>query len=144
LEYTIKRSSASLPEFRASKLTAGRYGLIADLIECIIQRSLGFNTMDVRVAYDYVKACLLDPTVTKTVLIAHSQGGIIASMVMDGLFADLPAGVMSKLVSKAEAVQMRDICKLADLFSTDKGSLHLWKCSLPFQQSPCNRQNTRI
>lgn len=63
--------------------------------------------MDVRIAYDYVKACLLDPTVTKIVLIAHSQGGIIASMVMDGLFADLPAGAMSKLVSKAKAIQTR-------------------------------------
>jgi len=65
--------------------------------------------MDVRVAYDYIKACLLDPTVTKIVLVAHSQGGIIASMVMDGLFADLPADIMWKLVSNIGAVRSRDI-----------------------------------
>ena len=58
--------------------------------------------MDVRVAYDYVKACLLDPTVTRVILVAHSQGGIIASMVMDGLFAELPTEVLYKLVSDAE------------------------------------------
>ncbi|MCJ1386266.1 hypothetical protein MMC17_009392 [Xylographa soralifera] len=73
------------------------YGLIADLLECLVQRCLAFNTMDVRVAYDYIKACLLDPTVDKVVLIAHSQGGIIASLVLDSLYADLPCTIISKL-----------------------------------------------
>ncbi|MCJ1392014.1 hypothetical protein MMC18_004881 [Xylographa bjoerkii] len=73
------------------------YGLIADLLECLVQRCLAFNTMDVRVAYDYTKACLLDPTVNKVVLIVHSQGGIIASLVLDSLYADLPCAIISKL-----------------------------------------------
>jgi hypothetical protein len=73
------------------------YGLIADLLECLIQRCLAFSTKDVRISYDYVKACLLDPTVTKVVLIGHSQGGIIVSLVIDALFADLPPSTISKL-----------------------------------------------
>ena len=48
------------------------YGLVADLIECLIQRCFSYRTMDVRVTYDYVKACLIDPTVTKVVLIGVS------------------------------------------------------------------------
>ena len=75
-----------------------RYGMIADLLECLVQRCLAFKTTDVRVAYDYTKACLLDPTITKVVLIGHSQGGLIASMVLDDLFADVPSEVLSKLV----------------------------------------------
>ncbi|KAI9881295.1 MAG: hypothetical protein M1830_005581 [Pleopsidium flavum] len=73
------------------------FGLIVDLMECLLQRCLSYNTMDCRVAYDYVKACLADPTVSKVVLIGHSQGGIIASMVLDKLFGDLPMDSISKL-----------------------------------------------
>ena len=54
--------------------------------------------MDVRVTYDYLKACLNDPTVGKIILIAHSQGALIVSMALDYLYADLPHEVFSKLV----------------------------------------------
>ena len=54
--------------------------------------------MDSRVTYDYVRACLADPTVNRVVLIAHSQGSIIASLVIDRLFADLPSNIIAKLV----------------------------------------------
>lgn len=74
------------------------YGLVADLLECLIQRCLSYNTRDTRVAYDYVKACALDPTITKLVLIGHSQGGIVISLVLDQLFADIPPSCVSKLV----------------------------------------------
>lgn len=74
------------------------YGIIADLLECLVQRCFAFKTMDVRVAYDHTKACLIDPAVSKVVLIAHSQGGIIASLVLDCLYADLPCDIVSKLV----------------------------------------------
>lgn len=57
--------------------------------------------MDCRVAYDYVKACLADPEVSKVVLVGHSQGGIIVSMVLDKLFGALPADAISKLVNSA-------------------------------------------
>lgn len=74
------------------------YGLPFDLVECLIQRGFAYNTLDVRVAYDYVKACLCDPTVRKVILIGHSQGGIIISMVIDELLKDLPQGLLSKTV----------------------------------------------
>lgn len=49
-------------------------------------------------AYDYVKACVTDPTVNKLVLIGHSQGGIVISLIIDQLLADIPASYISKLV----------------------------------------------
>ncbi|EER28324.1 hypothetical protein CPC735_061970 [Coccidioides posadasii C735 delta SOWgp] len=73
------------------------YGLVGDLLECIIQRSFSFNTYSIRFTYDQVKAFLVDPTVHKVVLIGHSQGGIILSMVLDLLFTDVPAENMAKL-----------------------------------------------
>lgn len=72
-------------------------GLIGDLLECVIQRSFSYNNYPVRFSYDHVKACLVDPEVHKVVLIAHSQGGLITSMVLDLLFVDLPAENMAKL-----------------------------------------------
>ena len=49
------------------------YGLIVDLIECLIQRVFGYYTRDVRVAYEQIQSLLRDPTVEKIVLIGHSQ-----------------------------------------------------------------------
>ena len=83
------------------------YGLTSDMLECLIQRSLSFNTMDVRITYESVKAYLLESTVKKVVLIAHSQGGIIVSMVLDHLFAELPESAISKLVSPNPGVRDR-------------------------------------
>ena len=74
------------------------YGLPFDILECLIQRDFAYNSLDVRIAYDYVKACLCDPTVRKVVLIGHSQGGIIISMVIDELLKDLPQEVFGKVV----------------------------------------------
>ena len=48
-------------------------------------------------AHSYVKATLVDPTVDKVVLIGHSQGGLIVSLVLDQLFSELPSECMSKL-----------------------------------------------
>ncbi|KLJ07945.1 hypothetical protein EMPG_16581 [Blastomyces silverae] len=72
-------------------------GLVWDIIECIFQRSFAYNTYSIRYTYDHLKHCLTDPTVHKVVLIAHSQGGIIASMALDLLFTSLPAEDMAKL-----------------------------------------------
>ncbi len=47
--------------------------------------------------YAYVKAILVDPTVHKVILIGHSQGGIIVSLVLDQLFDELPTSCMAKL-----------------------------------------------
>ena len=88
------------------------YGMITDILECLVQRNLSYNTMDVRVACECVKACLIDLEVSKVVLVAHSQGGIIASMVLDELFSVLPASTMSKLVCIHSFVQPTHMCLL--------------------------------
>ncbi|EEH19670.2 hypothetical protein PABG_01929 [Paracoccidioides brasiliensis Pb03] len=72
-------------------------GLLWDVIECIFQRSFSYNTYSTRYAYDHLKRCLTDASVHKVILIGHSQGGIIVSMVLDLLFNDLPVENMAKL-----------------------------------------------
>ncbi|KAL9017510.1 MAG: hypothetical protein Q9185_005176 [Variospora sp. 1 TL-2023] len=73
------------------------YGLISDLLECVVQRCLSYSTMDARIAYEILTGYLADEKVNKVVLVAHSQGGIIASMVVDHLLAELSEEMMGKL-----------------------------------------------
>lgn len=73
------------------------YGAVFDLIQCLIQRSLSYFTGDTRVLYDHLKEKLSDREIKKCVVIAHSQGGIILSIVLDCLFADLPDEDIEKL-----------------------------------------------
>ncbi|KAI4272954.1 MAG: hypothetical protein L6R38_006467 [Xanthoria sp. 2 TBL-2021] len=73
------------------------WGLFGDLLECLLQRCLDYKTLDARVACEIVKEYLVDKEVEKLVLLAHSQGGIIASMVVDAMLMELPADVMGKL-----------------------------------------------
>ncbi|KAL6302978.1 hypothetical protein BKA93DRAFT_735908 [Sparassis latifolia] len=72
-------------------------GIIFDVIQCLIQRDFSYDTPDVRQSYAYLKTALLDQSVHKVVFLAHSQGGIIASMALDWLYAELPAAALSKL-----------------------------------------------
>lgn len=64
---------------------------------CLVQRAVAYHDFGTRLTYAYVKAMLVDPTVTKVVLIGHSQGGIIISQAIDDLLSQLPAKTMSKL-----------------------------------------------
>ncbi|KAG2022368.1 hypothetical protein CC2G_000124 [Coprinopsis cinerea AmutBmut pab1-1] len=73
------------------------FGLILDLIECLIQRNLFYATEDTRTTYNCLKRTLCDPSINKVVLIAHSQGTIIISNVLDILFAELAPDVFDKL-----------------------------------------------
>lgn len=70
---------------------------MGDCIECLGQRCLDYKSTSVRIAYGHIKTVLVDPTVKRVILIGHSQGGIIISLVIDQLFAELPATSMSKL-----------------------------------------------
>ena len=70
---------------------------MADILECLVQRCFSYKTKDVRIAYSYVKAALVDRRINKVVLIGHSQGGLIVSLVLDELFSELPASCMAKL-----------------------------------------------
>lgn len=73
------------------------YGIVFDVIQCLVQRDLSYNTPDVRQAYTCLKALLLNPSTKKVVLVAHSQGGIVASMALDWLYAELPSSALRKL-----------------------------------------------
>jgi alpha-beta hydrolase superfamily lysophospholipase len=64
--------------------------MFVDLIECLIQRDFGYNTRSVRVLYLKIKEALLNEGLKKVVVVAHSQGGIITSLALDNLLADLP------------------------------------------------------
>jgi hypothetical protein len=73
------------------------YGVLGDLFECILQRSFNLFTEETRVCYEYIKAYCADPDVEKVVMIAHSQGCIMASQILDQLYVDLPAESVAKL-----------------------------------------------
>lgn len=73
------------------------YGILFDVLECVLQRSLGFPTQDVRLAYRTLSEIIADPAVRKVILIAHSQGGIEASMVLDWLYTTHPRPEVAKL-----------------------------------------------
>ncbi|KAF2663374.1 hypothetical protein BT63DRAFT_484437 [Microthyrium microscopicum] len=73
------------------------YGVFGDLFECILQRSFDLFTEETRVCYEYVKAYCTDPDVKKVILVAHSQGCIMASQILDQLYVDLPAEAVGKL-----------------------------------------------
>ena len=64
---------------------------------CLVQRACLYQDYGTRLTYAHVKPKLVDPTVTKVVLIGHSQGGIIVSQVIDDLLSQLPVRTMSKL-----------------------------------------------
>ncbi len=73
------------------------YGIFGDLGQCLIQRALTYHDFASRLTYNEVRAMLVNPTVTKVVLIGHSQGGIIISQAIDNLISQLPVKTMSKL-----------------------------------------------
>lgn len=72
-------------------------GIIFDVIECLVQRNLGYATRDIRMCYPILKAKLYDPRYSKVVFIMHSQGAIEGSMLLDWLLQELPQNLLSKL-----------------------------------------------
>lgn len=72
-------------------------GPLLDLLECIVQRDISYSTRDVRQGYAECKRRLQDIDIEKVVLIVHSQGGIIASLILDEFLNDLSLQQLSKL-----------------------------------------------
>ncbi|KAF2761238.1 hypothetical protein EJ05DRAFT_257368 [Pseudovirgaria hyperparasitica] len=72
-------------------------GIPMDVLECILQRCLGYSTTDVRTAHEYLKLQLCNDAVRKVVVVAHSQGGIITALALDRLFVELAAHEIAKL-----------------------------------------------
>ncbi|KAH9203078.1 hypothetical protein DL95DRAFT_322115, partial [Leptodontidium sp. 2 PMI_412] len=73
------------------------YGVIFDIIQCLIQRSLLFATLDVRECYVLVKKALYKPGIKKVILILHSQGGIEGGMIVDWLLNEVPQDLLQYL-----------------------------------------------
>ncbi|OAL55714.1 hypothetical protein IQ07DRAFT_595378 [Pyrenochaeta sp. DS3sAY3a] len=73
------------------------YGFLGDILECVLQRSFGFRTAETRVAFPIIRNYLQDRTVDRVVFIAHSQGGIIASHILDDLYTSVSRDDLQKL-----------------------------------------------
>lgn len=73
------------------------WGIPGDLIECLIQRSFFYDTQDVRVATAAIQKAIEDDAITKVVILAHSQGGLIVSLVLDHLYVSMPSESFKKL-----------------------------------------------
>jgi hypothetical protein len=73
------------------------YGFWQDIFECVIQRCLELRTRGTRIAYPIIRNFLLDQTVSRVVVIAHSQGSIITSQILDILYTELNDPNLQKL-----------------------------------------------
>jgi hypothetical protein len=102
------------------------YGVLGDLFECILQRAFDLFTEETRVCYEYIKSYCADPEVKKVVMIAHSQGCIMAAQILDQLYVDLPVDAIAKL--EVRFTQSVDL----ELSNITLG-IHLWECSFSFQ-----------
>lgn len=78
-------------------LTFLRFGVVFDLVQCLIQRALLYATSDVRQCYVLVKKALYRRGVKKVVLILHSQGGIEGGMILDWLLDEVPQDLLQYL-----------------------------------------------
>jgi hypothetical protein len=72
-------------------------GILFDIIECLVQRNLGYATTDVRLCYTVLKDVLYRDDIDKVVFLLHSQGGIEGGLVLDWLLQELPQTLLSKL-----------------------------------------------
>lgn len=73
------------------------YGILFDLIQCVLERNFYYATSDVRNAFALIKSYLLVDKYKKVILILHSQGGIEGGLVLDLLLSQLPHDTIQKL-----------------------------------------------
>ncbi len=83
--------------------TSGMLGLV-DLMECAVGKVDVTSTEAAKVALPPIHAALTDPGTSRVVLIAHSQGTIIASNVLERL-AELARGVVPPYGSSREGLR---------------------------------------
>ncbi|KAK1774928.1 hypothetical protein QBC45DRAFT_423654 [Copromyces sp. CBS 386.78] len=72
-------------------------GILFDVIECLVQRNLGYATADVRICYRIIKEKLYNPQYSKVIFVLHSQGAIEGGMIIDWLLQELPQNLLAKL-----------------------------------------------
>ncbi|KAF2806620.1 uncharacterized protein BDZ99DRAFT_573365 [Mytilinidion resinicola] len=73
------------------------YGILFDLIQCIIERDFSYSTDDIRRSYATIKENLLDARYKKVILILHSQGGIEGAIILDWLLAEVSQDILQRL-----------------------------------------------
>lgn len=88
------------------------YGIVFDLLQCVLERDFLYATTDVRRSYVTIKASLLDPKNKKVILLLHSQGGLEGGMILDWLLGEGTACPFSipPTLSKRYAVFVIAVC----------------------------------
>lgn len=73
-------------------------GFIFDLIQCILMRNFLHPTLECApTLYARIVQALRSESKTKVVVVAHSQGAIITSLVLDQIIVDMDAKYLKKV-----------------------------------------------
>jgi hypothetical protein len=86
------------------------YGIFWDMIESMLQRDFNIDTISVCVASNIIINQLNDPKVTKVVLLAHSQGTIIANLTIQQIFL-----ILNNINSNSS--QIRDLMGKLEIYT---------------------------
>jgi len=73
------------------------FGVICDMLSIPVLRNANYPTMTFKLTYNALKNALEDNSVRKVVLLAHSEGGIMASMVIERLLVEMDVNQLNKL-----------------------------------------------
>ena len=87
------------------------YGLFWDLLEAIFERSFNIETIPVHLTTRVLLPVLRDNNVKKVRLIAHSQGTIVAYLVMQKLFVELSSTREQNCLKKLEVYTFANVCR---------------------------------
>ncbi|CAG8544421.1 4275_t:CDS:1, partial [Paraglomus occultum] len=78
------------------------YGIIWDVVEVFLQRSFNIDTISVRWAVSRMLPALKNNNIKTVRMLAHSQGGIIAGMVLTNLYVELSRSGQQDCLKKLE------------------------------------------
>jgi len=73
------------------------FGLVCDIASIIMLRNFQYPTNTFRLTYNTIKASLMDDSCKRVVLMSHSEGAIIAQMVVDRLLIEMDNNMLAKL-----------------------------------------------
>lgn len=101
------------------------YGILFDLIQCLIERNFCYATQDIRNGYETIKDNLMLRKYKKVVLVLHSQGGIEGGAIVDWLLDEVPQDVLQKL----------------EIYTFGNAANHFNNRELPILRMPLNRHH---
>lgn len=87
------------------------YGLLWDLVEGIFERSFNIETIPVHLTTRVLLPVLRDNNVKKVRLVAHSQGTIVASLVLQKLYVELSYTRDQDCLKKLEVYTFANACR---------------------------------